>query len=180
MYRIGSMDPQSDVKIHFTSNMDIAIEVSGDLQSRYGEMEMDEQDGNECMWDPGGMMMTGDEVFDFCLSNDITILCRAQHFDIFIDHIQKYEPRGEAIKYVKIHGRYFCICVSVEEFEQLKKLVCNAELAVKANESAIKHEEKMNKFVESGHVVRAVKGEDGKLYKASPALSSPHPSKYLN
>lgn len=182
MYRLGAIDPESGVKVHFVSNIDIAVEVSCDLQERYCEMVMNESDDNECMWDPGGMMMMNDEVFDFRLSDNITVICRAQHFDYFVSQIQKCEIRGEAIQYVKIHGRYFCICVSLKEFDQLKKLVCNAELAIKANESANKREEKISKLVESGHVVRAVKGEDGKLYKVAPAPpNNPDtPSKYLN
>ena len=164
MFKIGPDDIMTGVKIHYVSTKEIADEVKADLEFRYGSMYLSEEDGNDCSWDPGGMLMTGDAEFTFPLDN-ITIVCKAQHFEYFAAYLDDYSPRGDKVQYVKIHGRYFCICITPEEFESLKALVDDPELFKMAEESWKKREEKLNKLAEAGSIKRVVKGEDGKLYE---------------
>ncbi|KKN37551.1 hypothetical protein LCGC14_0762340 [marine sediment metagenome] len=167
MFKIIHHDIQDDhVKIHFVSTIEVAEEVAANLASRYdGTFEVDET-GIECCWDPGGMMMVGDEVFSFPLGS-ITVRCKAQHFDFFVDHLQSCEPRGNHKKYIKIHGKWICICLEVDEFEQLKKLVCDPVFALKTEHSYQRRESRLRKLEDDGHVQRVVKDADGNFYEAS-------------
>lgn len=161
MFRIGAVDPESGVKIHLTGSKAVANEVKADLESRFGPMVLDEVEYNSCLWDPGGLAMIDDEVFSFPVGSTV-IDCRAQHFDMFVDRIQQYNFRGDT-SYFKIHGKYFCHCLTFEEFSLLKKLVNNPELLKIATEAANKRERKVDKLVEAGYVVRAIKNADGNI-----------------
>jgi hypothetical protein len=114
-------------KIHFASSLALANEVADDLEARFGHIVLEDVPSNECMWDPGGMMIADDKVFEFPL-DDITILCKTQHFEYFVDRINKCAVRGEEIPYVKIHGAYNCICITAEEFALLKVMISNPSL----------------------------------------------------
>jgi len=165
-------------KIHYISTKAIAEEVKSDLSSRFsGSFSIVEESNPNCGWDPGGMLMIDDEDFEFALEN-MTIECKAQHFDMFATYIQKYEPRGDKTKYIKIHGNYWCICITVDEFENLKALVANPELALKAEAAWQKREEKLNKLADDGHIVRVMKDSEGNLYKAPK--DKPTDNKLLN
>jgi hypothetical protein len=166
MFRIKHHRLNEDVKMHFASTRRVAEQVMLDLSSRFtGYFEIIEEPDIKCCWDPGGMLMADDESFSFPLGN-ITILCKAQHFDFFVNHMQAYEPRGTGSQYIKIHSHWTCICLEVKEFEQLLRLVCNPEYAVRAEHAWHKREDGLNKLADDGYIVRAVVGEDGKLYKA--------------
>jgi len=182
MFRIGAVDPNSGVKIHFASNESIANEVMDELESRFGAMKMDTIDSNECVWDPGGMMLVDDKMHSFLLSENITVMCLAQHCDFLASHIHSYDDKplhGTNTQYVKFHGRYFCICMTPEEFHNLcilVKFVDEDEIA----ESKAKREAKIDELVESGHVVRAIKDADGKVKIASPSPPYNIPPEKLN
>jgi len=155
-------------KVHFASTREIAEEIVADLSSRFqGTFEIHEDEDNYCTWDPGGMLMVDDEVFSFPLTH-CTIKCKAQHFDMFVSQVQGYEPRGNKTKYIKIHGHWACICIAPEEYSQLKSLVNNPALAVRAEAAWNERERRLNKLAEQGDIARVVKGEDGKLYKVAP------------
>jgi len=154
-------------KVHYVSTREIAEEVVADLDNRFsGKFAIREEAANDCMWDPGGMMMTDDEVFSFPLSN-LTVRCKAQHFDYFVQCIQDYEPRGKQTKFIKIHGHYTCICLTVQEFDALKLLVSCSEYSDRARVAWDERERRLNKLEEQGDIVRVVKGDDGQLYKAA-------------
>jgi len=178
MYKIGSADQHSNVKVHFASTEKIAKEIMNDLKERFGKMQIDTADDHEYLWDPGGMLQMNDEIFRFELS-DITFMCYAQHFNYFVNNLQQYTPRGTNTKYVKIHGRYFCICISVDDFEQLKNLVCGAEFITKANESEIKSKKTEDELVESGCIVKVIKDEHGNTIPVLP-VNSDIPPKHLH
>jgi len=153
------------VKVHFASTKEIAEEVATELRQRFpGSFVIAEAEDNVCGWDPGGMLMTGDEVFSFLLDN-ITVECKAQHFDYFVGCIQNYQPRGDATKYFKIHGKWTCICVTPNEYSQLLKLAADPDFAARAALAWEKREQKLNALAQQGDIVRVIKGEDGKLYK---------------
>lgn len=155
MFKIGSKDPYSTVKIHFTNSIEIANEVIAELSNRFSETFdiITDEDSDSCMWDPGGMLWTGDEIFDFNLDN-ITLRCRAQHFNYFLDALEGCDVRGKNTHYHKLHGRWYCVCISTEEFSQLKKLVENPELFAKANEAEERRESALNACADSGKLVR--------------------------
>lgn len=157
------------VKVHYASTRAIAEEVVSNLKSRFsGNYTITNVPDNTFDWDPGGMKLTGQEVFDFELDH-CTIGCDAQFFDYFVDHIQEYKPRGGYItKYVKIHAHYDCVCLTIEEFNNLKSLVQNPELAVKAEQVWGKKEEVLDKLSDADCIVRAVKDEDGNIYAVKP------------
>lgn len=167
MFRIVHHDIQDDyVKTHFVSTMEVAEEVAANLASQYdGTFEI-EGSGIEYSWDPGGMLMVGDEVFSFSLNN-ITVKCKAQHFDFFVNYLQSCEPCGNHKQYIKIHGYWTCICLEVDEFEQLKKLICDPVFALKAEHSYQRRESRLRKLEDDGHIQRVEKDADGNFYKAS-------------
>jgi len=166
---------------HYVSSMAIAEEVKADLESRplptnpedeaergdiafarNSEVTIEEpyEEMPHAMYDPGGMALMNDEVFSFPLG-DIVVECKAQHFDFFVSWISEdthhNRIRGEETKYRKIHGYWSCICVTPEEFEQLRALVNNPELAMKARDSWNKRESALA----SAGVVLSVVKEDG-------------------
>jgi hypothetical protein len=159
------------VKIHYTTN-ELVQSVVDDLISKYPKENYTVQDDVEsskiCTWDPGGMMMTGDENLDMDLG-EITIRCKAQFFEYFCDAIEQYKSegsRGSGTQYYKLHGKYYCICITVPAFEKLCELVKDEKLI---NQAILSRQKRLNKLAalsEQGAVVQVVKGEDGKLYKA--------------
>lgn len=132
-------------KVHFTSASDISKEVCNDLDKRFGPPMTIEQlpDQNECSWDPGGMMFVDDEEFSFDLET-ITVKCLAQHFLSFEAQVNKRagQPiRGNDIQYVKLHGAYACICLTLKEFELLLHLVSSEDKENNYHERANKASE---------------------------------------
>jgi hypothetical protein len=151
-------------KVHYTSTSEIADEITDDLTCRFGNMLLTIEKDNECMWDPGGMMMCGDEVFNFKL-NHITILCKAQHFEYFSELIKDYTVRGNKTKYIKIHGAYNCICITPEEFEELKILVTDSKLYDRAEKSWQERENRLNDLEKEGVLKRVNIDIDGNKYE---------------
>lgn len=173
MYHVYQKDMYDEhPKAHYTSTEDIASEVYSDLQVRFGGVVMEPEQDNDCMWDPGGMMMANDEVFEFKLDH-MTVLCKAQHFDYFVMAIDNYasknDIRGEKAKYIKLHGAYICICITPEEFEQLKVLVKNSDYAERAEKSWAERERRLNELQAKGNLVRVIKDDDGNMYKLPDA-----------
>ena len=168
MFKIVHHDIQDDeVKLHFVSTIKIVETVAADLASRFlGTFEAIEDSKNECCWDPGGMMMINDEVFSFALKN-ITVLCKAQHFDFFVQRLQSIKLRGTNVQYAKIYGHWTCICLEANEFKQLKEMVSDPVLAIRAERSWHEREDKLRKLEDDGHIQRVVKDADGNFYEAS-------------
>ena len=157
------------VKVHYTTD-ELVQSVVDDLIKKYPDETYSVQDDTEpskiCTWDPGGMMMTGDENLDIDLG-DITIRCKAQFFEYFCEALEQYKsegPRGANPQYYKLHGRYYCICISVPAFEKLCELVKDEVLVNKAIISNQKRLNRLSGLYKDGLVVPAVKGEDGNIY----------------
>lgn len=154
MYRIFDPDEnnQRPVKPHFISTQEVKDEVKKNLTERFGFMSVEDRENNTCSWDPGGMCLDPDETFSFPLDN-ITITCKAQHFNKFAYQVGNRKPRGNIVKYVKLHGFWTCICISVEEFEQLKVLIEDEDLVKRASEIEEKRNMKFKELKENGVVV---------------------------
>jgi hypothetical protein len=173
MYRIYQKDLYDHYpKAHFASTEEIAKEIYSDLEVRFGGIVMEPEQENKCMWDPGGIMMMNDEVFEFKLENT-TVLCKAQHFEYFVDAIDKYAKeaniRGDKAKYIKLHGAYSCICITPFEFGQLKAFVQDSDYAERAEKSFAERERRLNELQNKGCLVRVVKDDEGNLYKLPDA-----------
>lgn len=157
MYKIIQDDFETSelvAKPHYASTANIAQYVTSDLTSRYGPATSTETEGNEFLWDPGGILMMSDEVFRFQLDN-ITLLCRAQHFEEFVHQVFTSGVRDGG--YVKLHGNWTCVCITENEFNKLKTLVDNDELFEKATEA-------FNKFLEKASTIsKAVHGDQPEL-----------------
>ncbi|MFA5024159.1 MAG: hypothetical protein WC523_04345 [Patescibacteria group bacterium] len=149
-------------KTHYVSSDDVATEVLHDLNSRFDTMIMSEISDKHCVWDPGGMLMMNDDVFEFDLGN-IIIDCKAQHFNEFVVFIKDYKPRGNKIKYVKIHSNHSCICITPEEFDVLKFLVNNPDLEKKSAEVRAERMRRIQGLVDDGHLIQAVKDANGNI-----------------
>ena len=139
-------------KLHYVSNKDIAEEVKSDLASRPTDIGNEGYAGDTmfangeivivepkssisgAMWDPGGMCLMKDEVFSFPLG-DITIECKSQHFEQFIEWVCKDTEynriRGNKYQYHKLHGYWTCICITPEEFNNLREMVKDPEKLIK-------------------------------------------------
>jgi hypothetical protein len=143
-------------KVHFASTREVAEEIKRDLSRRFGEMFLTEEALAICGWDPGGMLMVDDKTFSFLLSN-ITIECMAQHFDYFVGHVQRREPRGGGVKYIKLHGRWACICITPYEHVQLKKLLTDPDFAAQAAQVWGERQRRLNKLAAAGVIERVGK-----------------------
>jgi len=154
MFKICSTGLDNDVKVHFAIDKEIAETVFKDLEQRFGNMVMEETEGNEYCWDPGGMLWTGDCVLSFSLKE--TINCREQHYDYFKRMVDKCVQRGEETKYVKLHAHWSCYCMSVESFEKLKTMFSET-LSERAERALKSLEAKMTSLYKSGALV--TKGE---------------------
>ena len=165
-----SPEAQEYPKVHFTSSSVIAEEVREDLATRFGGgMEVDAlMTQNECDWDPGGMMFTDDEEFRFDLGS-ITVCCLAQHFLSFEHQVNKRakQPiRGNMDHYIKLHGAYSCICLTIDEFDLLRGLVSpdnkadnHHERANKATDELINRVKQVNDHLQPGDEPNAFPGE---------------------
>ena len=149
-------------KVHYVSNSSIAAEVKADLELRFGSMETTEAKHKKATYDPGGMLMMNDKVFDFDLG-DMVVSCKAQHLSYFVSHLKSYQPRGNQTKYVKIHGHYDCICITPEEFEQLKALANDPKLTAQAQQAEENREQRIQGLVDDGHLIRAAKDAAGNV-----------------
>jgi len=111
------------VKVHYTSTKDIAIEVLADLDTRFsGVFSVEKTKGKSYIWDPGGMLMTNDRVLS-CPLSDIIVCCKSHHFNNFTNFIKNIEPRGQRTKYIKLHGKWTCVCLNEKDYKKLKALV---------------------------------------------------------
>jgi hypothetical protein len=170
-----SPEAQEYPKVHFTSSTQIAEEVREDLDARFGGgMTIDALiTQNECTWDPGGMMFANDEEFSFDLEY-ITIKCLAQHFLSFEHQVNKRakQPvRGNMDHYIKLHGAYSCICLTIDEFALLHDLVSPDnkagnyhERANKAIDALINRVKQMNadlnQHYEAEHLAKSIDMDD--------------------
>jgi len=141
------IDSKFQYIFHFASTEGIANAVRDDLASRecceHPELVVIEDHAdNPANWDPGGVLMKGDKKFTFTLDN-IKIEIYRQHYPYFVDWIQHATLREWFdVKYYKIHSGYMsCLCITPDEFEQLKEQINNPELAMKASISCYERQE---------------------------------------
>lgn len=168
MFRIGG-SWESGVKMHFAGTQEVADATKADLENRFGgTFEVEDLDDNSYHWDPGGMLMMGDEVFEFELDTMI-LRCFAQHFDALVDLLSGDYPELRiegSVQYYKIHANYHCVCLTPKDFKLLKEQISNPDLAVRAAESFNNKLDKLKSLHDEGHIIQAVKDNDGKIYKA--------------
>lgn len=161
MYKIVCDDAR--VKIHWAPSLKIAHEVMNDLVDRFGNCTMDADENKAPIWDPGGMLIMDDEVHMFPIDN-MSISCRAQHLSYFIDQVNGHnEPRGNKVKYYKIHGHYWCVCISEQGFNNLKNILNSPETKQEAEKFFEEREKKFKVLEDAGVIKRAVE-LDGKVY----------------
>ena len=156
-------DKYNTAKTHYVSNQSIADEVKADLDTRFGPTEIVKDKTHTACFDPGGMLMMNDADLNFDLGN-ITISCKAQHLNYLIASLHDKQPRGNQTKYIKIHGGYCCICITPEEFEQLKTLANDPKLIAQATEAEEERERRIQGVVDKGHLVRVAKDAAGNVY----------------
>ena len=110
----------SNFKMHVVLDETLVPSVIKNLQNRFGEVLISGDrppfigDGT-VLWDAGGSIMGNDIKFSFKVSEEISILCRSQHWEIFkktiLDALQKEgdEP------YLKLHSQMFSLCLSEDQ-----------------------------------------------------------------
>ena len=158
------IDSKFQYIFHFASTEEIASAVRDDLASRedceHPELVVvEEHNDKPAGWDPGGVLMKGDKTFTFKLKN-MEIEIYRQHYYHFVDWIQHASLREWFnTKYYKIHSGYMsCLCITPEEFDQLKDQVNNPELALKASISCHERQAVVENSFEQ---VAMSKDEDG-------------------
>lgn len=165
MFKIYQNDDNGNgiIKPHFISSVEIVDEIMLNLEERFGEIHLRvESDENICFWDPGGIMIEKDAIHSFFLSN-IIISCRAQHLKQFIVQVNKRQPRGKNIKYIKLHTYCSCICISVEEFCHLKELLQDDDLLEDIEEAENKRSAAIDNLFHVGKIAKKVIDENGNI-----------------
>lgn len=158
------IDSKFQYIFHFASTEEIANAIKDDLASREeceypGLVEIENCEDEPASWDPGGILMVNDKTFIFKLKN-IAIEIKRQHFSYFVDWVQHAELREWFdTKYYKIHSGYLsCLCITHDEFEELKFQLNNSELALAAMASI----QARQAAIEGAFIqVAKVKDEDG-------------------
>lgn len=156
------------VKPHIALDRSIADEVMKDLSQRFGDMGVEENESKSYMFDPGGMCMATDDVFSFPVNSGLIVKCRAQHFDVLYDDIGRYSSkdlRGNDVKYIKVYGHWSCLCISLDDLNDIRSAVDSDDLKEMAKKSVQRFSAKLSHLNDTGVIIKAMKGSDGRYYK---------------
>jgi hypothetical protein len=166
--------PKQDasVKFHIVSCPKIMEEVKSDLENRFGAMTVESiPDKNTYTWDPGGMVYFGEGVSPVVLDlGDLKFNVLGQHFDDLTSVIYDYKPRGNKEKYIKIYGKYNCLCLSIQQYDDLLVLLRDPQIILKARYDLQKAEDAINDLVKSEIIIKGVKDSSGKIYNEAPTV----------
>lgn len=112
-----------DFKLHFILSDIIFQNVYEDLQNRFGQVFIEEGkplflDEGKLIWDTGGALLGSDIKFSLPISDEVSLICRSQHWDIFKNNVLKcvQDRRDE---YFKLHSQMFVLCLTEEQITKL-------------------------------------------------------------
>ena len=164
-------------KFHSASTKDIAKEIMRDLQERDPEsqliVENGQLSGDFHVFDPGGPVIS-DGQWSTLVLKDSELTLRDQHLSMLRDMVNSSHNhiRGQIAQYYKIKGNLWCICLTIEEFHQLKKLLNSAEYLALANAAWDDWDNRMNTLNEEQVILKAQQTEDGKVQVAKSVSKS--------
>jgi hypothetical protein len=160
--------PQKDanIKFHMVSCSKIMEEVKNDLENRFGSMIIEDIPNRDTYtWDPGGMVYLGKDISPITLDLEgIKFNVLGQHFNDLISAIKNYKPRGNKETYIKIYGKYTCLCISTQQYKNLINLLNDPQVIMKANKDYKKAEYIINNLDGSKIITNGFRDEDGKIH----------------
>lgn len=112
-----------DFKLHLILDNSVFENVVKDLQNRFSEVFISEEkplfmDNGKLMWDAGGSIIGNDIKFQFKLDENVSLMCRSQHWDTFKRTVAK-AAQSERSGYFKLHSHMFCLCLTEEQLSKL-------------------------------------------------------------
>lgn len=112
----------SNFKMHLILDDSTFLNVSNDLKNRFGEIFISDEkplfvDDGCMIWDPGGSILGNDIKFRFKISDNFSLLCRSQHWNIFKDAILDASNK-EKDGVFKLHSQLVALCMT--EFQMSK------------------------------------------------------------
>lgn len=113
-----------DFKLHLILDNSIFEDVLGELQNRFGEVFIADEkplfmdETGKMIWDAGGSIVANDIKFQFRLDENVTLMCRSQHWDTFKKTIAS-AAQNERNGYFKLHSHMFCLCLTEEQISKL-------------------------------------------------------------
>ena len=110
-------------KIHLVLDENSLINVFNDLQHRFVEVSISEEkppfvNDGATLWDPGGALSGNDIKFSFKVSDELSLICRSQHWFLFkksvVDMIKNKKK-----SYLKLHSQTFALVLSEDQASRL-------------------------------------------------------------
>lgn len=129
----------SNFKMHLVLDEQIIPTLSNDLQNRFGEVIIEDEkplfvNNGKIMWDTGGSIIGNDVKFCLKISDDLSLICRSQHWDIFKKSVlNMFEDKKSS--YLKLHSHMYV-------------LVLNEEQSTKLLTQIIRHSEKLDQIAD--------------------------------
>lgn len=117
-----------DFKMHLLADEDLLPFVLKDLQDRFSnivisdEKPIFENDG-WMFWDPGGSLIENDIKFSFRISDNLSLVCRSQHWDCFkliVSNAGKEKRKGN---YHKLHSQMYALCLTDFQMQYLQRQI---------------------------------------------------------
>lgn len=108
-----------DFKMHLVLDNSIFQNVLKDLENRFKKVfVVDEKplfmDEGKITWDTGGSIIGNDIRFSFKLSDDVSLICRSQHWGAFKNAVLSMVQK-ERDGYFKLHSHMFVLCMTEEQ-----------------------------------------------------------------
>lgn len=108
-----------EFKMHLILDNSIFQNVLKDLKVKFENVLVTDEkplfvDEGKIIWDAGGSILGNDIKFSFRLSDDISLICRSQHWDAFKNSVASMVQK-ERNGYFKLHSHMFVLCITEEQ-----------------------------------------------------------------
>lgn len=112
-----------DFKMHLILDNSIFQNVLKDLENRFENVCVSDEkplfmNEGKIIWDTGGSLLGNDIKFSFKLSDDVSLICRSQHWDAFKNSVASMAQK-ECNGYFKLHSHMFVLCLTEEHAARL-------------------------------------------------------------
>lgn len=106
---------ESGVKAHYIPEA-LEKDIVDELYTRFMQVPMTSYDKDESWYDPGGMVMEGEELLTWTFTEGISIGTRVSHFEYLLEELMESPVREvNGKQYYKLHGWMHCIVLTPEQ-----------------------------------------------------------------
>ena len=121
-----------DFKLHFVVSNDIYQDVYDDLRNRFDILSTEQGkpfflNEGKLTWDTGGTLLGNDIKFSFPVSEEISLICRSQHWTLFKNNVLR-SLQDKRVRYFKLHSQMFVLCLTEEQITKLMSQIIKHSL----------------------------------------------------